>query len=80
MKVAEILLEMRVYNSLILNKGQKYVMAGSIISQLQKIYPGGVIERDDFSEIYNKLNIENVENTNWRKHSLSYTKRRRCTF
>jgi len=62
MKVAQILLEMKIYNSMILKKDQKYIMAGSVISQLQKIYPGGVIERDNFAEIYNKLNIENVKN------------------
>lgn len=55
MITAKLSVDISIYAGLKLERGGEFVMAGSVMNQLSKIYPGSIEETFQFDNIYNKL-------------------------
>lgn len=61
MVIAELLVDVEVYSGLKLSRNKEYVMAGAVMKQLSKIYPGAVSVTRDFSSVYSKLDLSKIQ-------------------
>jgi len=61
MRIVKTLIEMKIYDDLILRRDEEYVMAGAVLKQLSKIYPGGIIETGNFDDHYRPINVKTLE-------------------
>ena len=61
MVIVELLIDIQVYQGLILKKKNEFVMSGAVMRQLMKLYPGGVNKTRNFEDIYRKLSLENLK-------------------
>ena len=64
MKVAKSLMDIEIYTGHSIKKNRNYVMAGAVMDQLQRIYPGGVVETEKFENYYRKLNFPDLKEGN----------------
>ena len=60
MEIAELKIDIEVYNGLTLKKGYEYVMSGAVMAQLSKLYPGAVVQSADFDNFYNKIDFYKI--------------------
>lgn len=61
MEIVEFLIDIEVYKGLKLKKNKSYVMAGAVLNQLMKLYPGGVSDTGDFNSFYKKFHLKNIK-------------------
>lgn len=61
MIVGEVFRNLDIYEDYSLKIGEKYVMSASLISQLNRLFPRTIRKTDEFSELYNPLNVVDLE-------------------
>jgi len=61
MRIARSITDIEVYGGHVLEKGIDYVMAGSVLGQLKKIFPGGIVEVGSFDDYYRKLDVPSLK-------------------
>ena len=61
MIIAEILVNMPVYDGLDLKRGSEYIMSAAVMRQLLRIYPGGITQTKNFNDFYKKLEIDKLK-------------------
>ena len=61
MVIVELLIDLQVYRGLTLKRKKEFVMAGAVMRQLLKMYPGGLHQTRSFSDLYKKLDPKNLK-------------------